>query len=371
MSSIIALPSAILTGSVRWLFLIILFLLLITRKNLFRFFNAPLALLLFISIGWCLFTSIWSSIPELSLMKGALYAIMVPILILAGIEWTKSFPWEKSLDYLWMLASLVLLSALSRHQYVASNQFGFVVASSFPFFLWMTYRKWMKKTERLLWLFFTVCLFSLIFLSFARTSILIVLSILLCFFLNLRMSRKVTIFLCGSIILMGFILFNSSLVIAKINYYVYKRGNATVLQSRQSTWQRSYDGATEGGWTGLGFGVSLNYETFDLAKGFSTYGREKGNSQLAIIEETGLIGLFLYFVLVSYLLSRFIILNLKARDRDLKVLVAILTGIFLGLIAGSIFEGWWYAPFAPETIYFWLMIGVTRGLEIQIRNSYV
>ena len=377
-SSLIILKD-IFSGNGRFLFLVILFLFLATRKNLARFLDARLGFILFTYGTWCLFTSVWSSIPILSVMKGSLYFLTVPILIFAGIEWAKSHSWENTLDYLWMLAFVSLLSALLGHQDnnyyhgliagAGANIFGFMTASSFPFFLWMTYRRWHKKIQRMLWSAITASIIYFTFMSMSRACILMLLTVIFCFLLSLRLSKKIVLFSAATITLTGFFVMNPNLFTQLIDSYVYKRhGVQNIFQSREKQWQHSYEGAVEGGWSGLGFGISYSQNDFNFVNGLTTlgYGREKGNSQLTIIEETGIIGFSLYIILLGYLISRFIRLYIKAENHDQRVLIAILAGSFFGMLIQSVFEGWWYAAGGQECIYFWLLVGATRGLEVSL-----
>ena len=92
------------------------------------------------------------------------------------------------------------------------------------------------------------------------------------------------------------------------------------------------------------------------------YGREKGNSQLAVMEELGLIGLGLYVALLATLLSYLAHTFQRIRMRDEKVAFGIVTGAIIGMIVSSVFEAWWVAPGSPEAPFFWGLIGIALGL---------
>ena len=58
-----------------------------------------------------------------------------------------------------------------------------------------------------------------------------------------------------------------------------------------------------------------------------------------------------------------------AVDPDLKALTAIVMGALLGALIIGVFEAWWVAPGAPESIWFWTMVGVALGLsEVAVRK---
>jgi|GEM_PF-1030494 len=387
----------IFTGDARWLFLLILFLFLMTRKKLARLFDKRLALLFFTYGSWCLLTSLWSIVPVLSVVKSTLFFFAICTLVFAGIEWVKFYPWQSALSYLWALAFISLLSALlglhsptdgnyyhgAMMTRAASNIFGFMMAASLPFFLWTTYEKWDRKAERFVWLATVAVMVFFTFFSMSRASITMVFTIMLCFFLSLQSSKKVKLLSCAIFVAVGALIFSPAVTTKLVNLvggYVYKgnlqsshQGEAlmSIFSSRTALWQSSYVGAVEGGWSGLGFGACYLKENFNLTQGLTTagYAREKGNSQLAIIEETGLIGFSLYLILLAYLISRFIRLYITVQSRDQRVLVAILAGSFLGMLLQSVFEGWWYAPGAPEFGYFWLLVGIMRGIEVSISHG--
>src|SRR5262249_8035860 len=71
-----------------------------------------------------------------------------------------------------------------------------------------------------------------------------------------------------------------------------------LLRSRRQEWEESLRLAEEGGWIGGGYGVTIGDTSFTGGLTAVGYGREKGNSQLAIVEETGVIGFVFYLLLL-------------------------------------------------------------------------
>lgn len=72
-----------------------------------------------------------------------------------------------------------------------------------------------------------------------------------------------------------------------------------LYSSRMWMWQPSYEAALDGGFVGLGFGISdPNVKVGGVGDHFEgeRFVREKGNSLLALVEETGLIGLALFLL---------------------------------------------------------------------------
>ncbi|MCZ7612765.1 MAG: hypothetical protein M5T52_04270 [Ignavibacteriaceae bacterium] len=72
-------------------------------------------------------------------------------------------------------------------------------------------------------------------------------------------------------------------------------------------WEPSYRAAQNGGLTGLGYGMSdPNIKPGSLGDHYEgeRFVREKGNSVLALVEETGVVGLVLFLLPIIYLLRK-------------------------------------------------------------------
>ena len=145
---------------------------------------------------------------------------------------------------------------------------------------------------------------------------------------------------------------------------IYKHATRTqgVFYTRQDVWNVTYEKAKEGGWFGGGYGISIGDKSkFQFGLTAEKYGREKGNAQLAIIEETGIIGFVLYAASLFFLFARLINAVRRWPSGPEKVVIAITTSTVIGMIVGSCFEAWWVAPGAPESVYFWVITGVALG----------
>ena len=249
---------------------------------------------------------------------------------------------------------------------------GFLVTIT-PLILWKSYFNWRYFKRRLFWLSMLVSAVMFILMSYTRTSMLAILSVFLCFFLSLQLSKKVTLFLTLFIVFLGIITFKPDYVAETIERYFlkgfsYKQG---LLYSRKGPWQASYEGAVAGGMFGLGYGASYLYENFDFHRGLTAlaYGREKGNSQLAVLEEIGVVGFILYLGILSILLWKIVILYMTAPNLEFRVLIGLVAGAFFSRLVESFFEGWWVSPSSPENVYFWTLVGVIRGLELVNRAT--
>ena len=99
------------------------------------------------------------------------------------------------------------------------------------------------------------------------------------------------------------------------------------------------------------------------------YGREKGNSVLAILEELGQVGLVLYVLLLLYIFHPIWRAARRATDRDDSVLLYLILGTLVGLTANSMFEAWWVAPGSPASPYFWAMTGIGMAVSERVAAS--
>ncbi len=122
-----------------------------------------------------------------------------------------------------------------------------------------------------------------------------------------------------------------------------KKSAPDYLGRRMILWEPSFNAALDGGIIGLGFGVTdptieSNYKKENK---FGELKREKGNSILAVIEETGIIGLAFFFLPFGVILkffsktifkqSKFIIHN-----SEFLIIIAFLLAFFVH----SQFEAW-------------------------------
>lgn len=369
-------------GDPRWITFFVLLMFVSIKKYLIRFLDNKFALFLILYLTWCFFTSFWSNVPLLSFLKSTALIISALTMISAGIAWTINQKWHKTLDYIWMISLLTLFagfSGLSSSFYSNiwyegnvgnANLFGMLILISIPYILWKTYINKYNKKKYFIWIFLLLSSLYFLILSMSRASMMAVILTFLGFTISLKMTKKTFLLITSLIFCLSTIALNPSAVDNIINitkFYIYKdSSHLDLLHSRRGVWDQSLTGASEGGWAGLGYGVSWGKEDFNLDHGLTSgyYGREKGNSQLAILEETGIIGLIFYIFMISNILFKLINLHIKTIDPDQRVLVGIIAGGFLGIIVQSGFEAWWNSPGSPEFSYFWILVGIIRGLEI-------
>lgn len=378
----------LMVANSRWIMCFVLLIFVIIKQYLIRFFDMNFALILILYLTWCFLTSFWSSIPLLSFMKSGALILSALTMISAGIAWIITQKWNKSLDYLWIISLITLLSGFSGHLSSNSindewytgnvgnpNLFGMLVTMSIPYVLWKTYINKYNKKKYFIWMFLLLSSLYFLMLSMSRASMIAVILTFIGFTISLKMTKKTLLLITSLFLGLSIIALNPSAVdniITVSKLYLYKSSSqGDFLYSRRQVWDQSLTGASEGGWIGLGYGVSWGKEEFnwDHRLTSTAYGREKGNSQLAILEETGIIGFILYLFIISIIFFKLINLHLRVVNPEHKVLIGIIAGLFLGLIVQSGFEGWWDSPGSPEFFYTWILIGVVRGLEILSRHN--
>jgi len=139
---------------------------------------------------------------------------------------------------------------------------------------------------------------------------------------------------------------------------IYKDADeGSVFYTRESPWEDSYEAAVAGGMLGLGYGVTYGDYDFEPGLTATNYGREKGNAQLAIVEETGIVGLILYAAMIGLLFWELVTGFLAARSEDFKIMLGLVMGTLFGLTVHSFFEAWWVAPGSVEFGLFWAIAG--------------
>ena len=75
-------------------------------------------------------------------------------------------------------------------------------------------------------------------------------------------------------------------------------------------------------------------------------------------------GLVVCIILLAVILNKVFKIYIQVPSRQYKVLIGMIAGTFLRMLVQSIFEAWWTSPGSYENMYIWILLGVTRGLEI-------
>jgi cell division protein FtsW (lipid II flippase) len=205
--------------------------------------------------------------------------------------------------------------------------FGVLVAMALCFLLWQSYRY--RTNPQVKWIWLGLIVLALVFLAKSHTRSAMVITGMLalgfCLSLQLRKTTFILVLVMGALLIAAVA---SEPVFDKQYQYYYNTyilkgasGEQGVLFSRQKVWETSYASAQQGGWFGAGYGVTIGDTTFQGGLTALGYGREKANAQFAIVEETGLVGLGLYSLLLVLLFIRLILAHMREKERDTKVLL--------------------------------------------------
>lgn len=336
---------------------------------------------LYLYLLWCVFSSFWSESFDLSFAKSIALIIVVFSMLLGG-KILALREGQGAMNYLLPTALVSLVAAGLGYFFspfafdgqfyqgfvYGSNMLGSLMAIVMPWCLWQAYvhrgtRRWIA------WWLLPGFSLLFIFMSQSRASLLVALFTIGGLLLAVS-PRK----LIGYVYVLGIVVlltawFRFDFIQGAMQQVVYKHGERA-FYTREQPWEDSWQAANQGGWFGGGYGVSIGAGTWGGGWSAVGYGREKGNSQLAIVEETGIIGLSLYLVLVATLASRIFMAFRRSRDPDMKIALGIMLGAWFGLLVHSIFEGWWVAPGSPESAAFWALTGVALGWSTLVdRNN--
>lgn len=388
--------NAVGASHLRWVFVFLLFLYLWLNKKLLIHINYRWKILLFIYLVWCVSTILWSEVPLVTISKSSMFTFNIIVMLSAGSLWVIKFGFERSLDWLLLILAVALSSGFLGGAAEGSidpydgfnlysglsggaNDFGFMLAIATPLLFWKLYQYKTNKLRFVIWFSALVIDIHFLLASYSRSSIVIFTCVLAFFSLSLPLSKKILVsissfFFIIIVLIITPVSYLENMVtnhIIKSNGSIIDPNSSAILQSRSLVWKQSYQQAEKGGIIGGGFSVTIgdkNFSDKNLDQNNGAYGREKGNSQLAIMEETGIIGLVLYAIMLLSFIAYVIPYYLRMKGSD-KVAMGVVLGAIFGLLLESIVEGWWDSAAAPELIYFWTLVGVAHGMIYLDRST--
>jgi hypothetical protein len=375
----------VFTTTTRWAFLLALTLYLLARRRLFLGMQSYAGAALLLYCAWCVSTVTWSLVPQLSFEKSAAFSLLAVAFVSAGRDWIHERGAQRALNFLAPITVIGLFAAVSGRVSPGGpgavslvegltdnpNMLGSLLAMTLPLLLWSAYKYRAQPQAR--WIFFLLVAAAIVLLArtHSRSAILDAGMLAFVFCLSLALPRSIFILLLIASSL--FVALAAGTAVLDITYedYVLKGGSRQedILFSREGVWQQSYENAKEGGWYGVGYGATAGDTNFQGGLTAVGYGREKGNAQLAIVEETGLVGLGLYGILLLGLFSPLIGAHRREKNPDMKVALGIIIGALAGLTAMSVFEAWWVAPGSAESAFFWSLAGVGLALVQKSRQA--
>lgn len=333
-------------------------------------------MMLFLNAVWALTTSLWSEAFDLSMSKSLALFLTSFSFYIAGIYWGESARWGHLFDFLAPVAMVTFASSLLGYFFSpaafngfmfqgfvgGSNMLGLLVFVSLPAILWKFYKMPAGSANKKLYVSAAALMLFFLYLTYSRSSMLAAGCVIGSFMYVVSLKRTLTLAYLLLFLLLITYAFRYEYLEAIIRETVFKKSDS-VLFSRAQTWEESLEQARKGGLLGGGYGVTIGYDAWAGGLTAVGYGREKGSSQLAIAEETGLVGLFFYSVLMVSVISSLVMSLKAAREIDTRVALSLCLGVVTGLFLNSCFEGWWVAPGSFEYVAFWSVAGVGSGIS--------
>ena len=379
--------------------------------------NFKLLPVLFLFPFYSLLTSLWSVYPLITLQR-SLYLILLYAGILSAVYLYKKYLPEKGIEFLipanfliLVMSLISLVLAIPENSWTGGNGLGFMgfaghqntLAGAVMFtlpgilMLWRRNRKlkngingknknnchsWslsqlLPNKKNYIFIFLLIAAnIILIVLTYSR-AVMLAVGIGLLLYLILTKSYKT--FLFGFLLVLSIVImfFNIQSVNQSISQILSKHG-WDILAARTVLWQPSFEAAKLGGVNGLGYGVSS--PDIILPEGTGSYYkdniyiREKGNSTLALIEETGVIGLILFIMpLVFVFIRRNDTRNQIPDDKNLFGIKhpesSILIASSAAFILHAQFEAWWVGPGSIQFPMFLIYIGLFYSTSINLNEE--
>jgi hypothetical protein len=355
------------------------FLLLARRREFGNVVRQPLFWLVVAYGTWGLMTVTWSEVPRLSLAKSMVFFWVTITMLVAGYAWVMRHDQVRTFDFLWLFVLAALFAAPTGRTIGSLELYAGLTGN--PNFLgktlaiasvWVIWRAWLahRLDSRLVLVYLAMFAASLFFLyrSHSRASILILFLVLLGLLAGLGRLKKwlPPILLAGMAAAAAYVY--EPAVKDSVTQYFEKQSEGEsggALRSRESEWAESYERAKLGGVFGVGLGVNRGMDFFgEIGTTVSSgqYGREHGNSQLAIVEQIGLMGLALYTALVLGIIWACVSAVRAARSEADRIAAGLLGGAIVGLLLQSAFEAWWVASGSVESAAFWALTGALLGV---------
>lgn len=355
---------------------------------------------------YCLITSAWSAYPLITLSRSFYLILMYAGILSAVIICTKHFH-KKGIGYflpaniLVLIISLIsLILSVPNNSWTGGNGLGFMgfaghqntLASAILFTLpgvivfriglsaksianiaFSEYKNQNKKTlinyklsifnVLLLW-FLLIANCLLMLLTYSRASILclIIGSIT---FLVITKSKKILTAVFSLLTIMLALYFTIKPINYMLNNWLNKDGG-NILDRRMVLWEPSFEAAKLGGLFGLGYGISAQEIKTPRFTGSHyedrRYIREKGSSILAMIEETGFLGLILFLFPILYIVSKSFRIKYLTHTTHYAILISVLAA----LIVHAQFEAWWVGPGSIQLPIYLIILFIAFS---QIRNE--
>lgn len=368
---------------------ILAYIFIVSFRDIFNNDNLrSFLILIFIFIVWSAATSLWSLYPGVSLSR-TYYLLLISFAgTLAGFIYAKG-PEEQSKNTLrepgyLLYANIIILliclfsliSGLPANAWTGGNERGFmgfaghqntlaagilftIPASVFAIIKGRNSKSEKSKVTFIFYIVLFVLNVAILLLTYSRTSIAALILVFLIFFLFIYKRKAVFVYAVTAALITAAVFISPA--VKNDLRLILKKDFPSILFTREILIKPSLKAAEHGGLIGLGYGVS---DPDIIVPGTGShyegpmYIREKGNSILAIIEETGYIGLVLFIIpliFVFYILFKRII-NYPDPDLYKKFMILNLS-FFLAFIFHSMFEAWWVGVGSVQLPLFFMFMG--------------
>lgn len=377
--------STVFNSTTRWPVLAFLFVTIAPRRIIFSIAQSAAGAAALTYGLWCISTALWSAVPMLSALKASALLLLMIAMFAAGQGWLRLVALRDAINYALPMSALALFAGIAGQASMAAqvelgtgliayqglttnpNMFGSIMTMGLPVLLWGAYRGWRAGRPLSLWSLLLAAVLIFLFLSRSRASMLASMGTICGFVFALRSQHRFLV-IASTLAATGL----AYIAMPDIGNYaeVYiKKGGSSVMFSREQVWSKSLENAREGGLLGLGYGVTAGEQNFELSMTSVGYGREKGNSQMAIVEETGLVGFGLYILFIAASFKSIFRALRLSTDADTRIMIGILGGAWFGMLINSLFEAWWVAPGSPEAVWFWSLTGVLMACTNALRTE--
>ena len=378
------LAPAILNGTTRWLLVLSGAAIAVTSVAGRRVWRSGAFMWMAAYLLLCLASAAWSEMPTLSLYKALAACLVMAGMFSCGYVWMQrraqlSDLWK--LFYWLVIASLLVavlgrsgegLSAAGGGYYAGltgnSNYLGWMMSVSVAPLLWRVLDRHASTRQKFIYVVLLVMAAYYLLQSQSRGSMLVVLCSCFGLLVVSGASKKLLALGGGTLLLLVTLLAAPGFGGELYAKYVLKDTglsmSAAFEKSRGAPTEESFAGAKQGGFLGAGYGVSVGADPSGYRGGLSAvgYGREKGNSALAIIEEIGLIGLVLVLLLLLHIFGMALKAYRMSYGREVRALIGLSTGLWFGLVVHFNFEAWLVAPGSAESLFFWGYIGALYAM---------
>jgi hypothetical protein len=375
----------------RWVLLALLVATLTVQMKLGLALKGAWGAVTAVFLLWCVLSAIWSASPTLTLAKASAFAAVALSMSAVGHLWALQGKRENIFALLLPLTALVVVSALAGaatgtdavrasetstlYRGLANNPnfLGILIICVLPAALWEVYRQDTSRRRKFLSYTVLASLTVMLASSYSRASILAALIIVFSLLFGAGLKRySAALAIAGVGLTVVFVAFPETVASLETRYIYKSLGrDVSLFESRETVWQASLSAAQKGGPFGFGLGVAaedaeLGIEQYEIEISSSHYGREKGNSTLAMVEEVGWVGLIAFgLVLWTFYYRAFGAVQLS-QNREHKLISTLILGTTVALLVNAQFEAWFLAPGSAAAPVFWLFVGLGLGFRERI-----